>query len=81
MTECFGIDCQAPASGEGDGAYVCEHEHMTNEAQFCRACWLHHVCARFTWHCSACYGKKPEGGRERWGHLCPMQLVQPAVAG
>ena len=53
---------------------------MASEAQFCESCWINHADAYVTWHCSACYGKKPGGGREKWGHLCPMTLV-PGAAG
>ena len=78
MSECYNSECGMPARGEGTGVFACEHEHMATEAQFCVTCWIIRESARFTWYCSPCYGRKPEGGREKWGHLCPMTLVLPS---
>lgn len=80
MTECYDEYCRMPASEEGTGFFICPHEHVTTEADFCGAHWLHRERSYVTWNCSRCYGKKPDGGREDWGHLCPMKLVQPAVS-
>jgi hypothetical protein len=77
--ECCNIRCRMPASSDGDGAFICEHEHMATEAEFCLSCWVIRQYARWTWHCWRCYGEKPDGSHEDWGHLCPMTLVLPSA--
>ena len=79
--ECYDSFCTRPASGRGDAFFICEHEHIIAAPDFCFMCWEVRELTPDRWNCSRCYGQKPGGGREEWGHLCPMTLVFPAGNG
>jgi hypothetical protein len=73
--ECYDVMCRMPPSGEGPGVLICEHEHITAEGEFCTAHWIDRKYAQFRWSCTKCYGIRPDGDREKWGHLCPMTIM------
>jgi hypothetical protein len=75
--QCYHETCELPATGDGAGFFICAHEHITGQGDFCAAHWTEREYAVHTWHCSRCHGRKPGGGYEEWGHMCPMKRVLP----
>lgn len=72
MTECHNFSCDAPASGEGVRVFICVHEHMVREGEYCRDCWSGHLpkAEQGVLHCSRCvFAPAPHG------HDCVIRML------
>ena len=74
IPECWNSSCHEHATMSGDGAFICAHEHMVRESDYCRRHWTAHreTAVRGSLNCAGCYYAPGE-----FSHWCVLSVVSP----